>query len=85
MIGYLIYLTIGSAIGWLVAVLMRTTSGSYQILNIALGVLGAFLAGRLIPGVWLVDGITVRALLASLTGAVVLPAEINLLFWDRRR
>lgn len=85
MIGYFIYLIMGSAIGWLVTVVARTTGRAYQLINIGLGILGAFLAGCLIPGAWLIDGITVRALLASLTGAVVLPAEINLLFGGRRR
>ena len=85
MIGYLIHLVIGSATGWLVAIVMRTTPGPYWILNIALGIIGAFLAGRLIPGASLADGVTVRALFASLAGAAVLPAEIGLLFGRKRR
>lgn len=85
MIECLIHLVIGSATGWLVAIIMRTAPGPYWFLNIALGILGAFLAGRLIPGASLADGVTARALFASLAGAAVLPAEVGLLFVRKRR
>lgn len=72
----LIYLIFGAIVGYVASRIMRTNSQQGLLLDILVGVLGAFLAGYFISplvGVGTInDAITIPTLLVTLLGSVVL-------------
>ena len=46
--GFIIWLIIGGVVGWLASLIMRTDAQQGVLLNIVVGIVGAFIAG-LIP------------------------------------
>jgi uncharacterized membrane protein YeaQ/YmgE (transglycosylase-associated protein family) len=80
MIGFILWLVVGGIIGWLASIVMRTDAQQGIILNIVVGIVGAFLAGLFISGGSINNaGFDARALIASFVGAVVLLAIVNLI------
>ena len=79
--GIIIWLIVGGIVGWLASLVMRTDAQQGILLNIVVGIVGAFLAG-LVFGGSINDAITVESFLSSLLGAIVLLAIVNLV---RRR
>lgn len=80
MIGFIIWIVIGGIIGWLASIVMRTDGQQGILLNIVVGIVGAFLAGLIIGGGSINNaGYDVRSLVASFVGAVVLLAIVNLI------
>jgi len=79
MIGILIWLIVGGVVGWLASLIMRTDGQQGLLLNIVVGIVGAFLAGLLLGGGSINEGITLMSFLYSLLGAVVLLAIVNLI------
>ena len=80
---FLLILVVGGVLGWLASMLMRTDAQQGIILNIIVGIVGAFLAGflvtPLIGGAPITSGaFDIRSLIASFLGAVILLAVINL-------
>jgi uncharacterized membrane protein YeaQ/YmgE (transglycosylase-associated protein family) len=57
---------------------MRTNAQQGILLNIVVGIVGAFLAGLIIGGGSINQAITIESFLWSLLGAVVLLAIVNL-------
>ena len=78
MIGILIWLVVGGIVGWLASLVMRTDAQQGILLNIVVGIVGAFLAGLVLGGGSINDGITLTSFLYSLLGAIVLLAIVNL-------
>ena len=78
MIGIIVWLIVGGIVGWLASLVMRTDGQQGIILNIVVGIVGAFLAGLLIGGGSINDQITLESILYSLLGAIVLLAIVNL-------
>lgn len=78
----LIYLIAGAIVGYVASRIMRTNSQQGLILDIVVGVIGAFLAGYFISpllGIGTInDAITIPTLLVTLLGAVVLLAIVKL-------
>ena len=72
----IIYLIAGAIVGYIASMIMRTNSQQGLLLDIIVGVVGAFLAGYLISpllGVGTINNaITLPNLLVSLVGAVIL-------------
>jgi len=72
----IIYLIAGALVGYVASRIMRTNSQQGLLLDIVVGVVGAFLAGYFISpllGVGTInDAITIPTLLVSLLGSVVL-------------
>jgi len=72
----LIYLIAGAIVGYIASRIMHTNSQQGLILDIVVGVVGAFLAGWLISpliGVGTInDAITWQTMLVSLGGAIIL-------------
>lgn len=72
----IIYLIVGAVVGYVASRIMRTNSQQGLLLDIVVGVVGAFLAGALISpllGVGTInDAITVPTLLVTLLGSVIL-------------
>jgi len=79
----IILLVVGGIIGWLASILMRTDAQQGIILNVVVGIIGAFLAGivitPLIGGAPITSGsLSAMSLFVSFLGAVVLLAIVNL-------
>lgn len=72
----IIYLIAGAIVGYIASRIMRTNSQQGLLLDIVVGVIGAFLAGYFISpllGVGTInDAITIPTMLVTLIGAVVL-------------
>jgi uncharacterized membrane protein YeaQ/YmgE (transglycosylase-associated protein family) len=80
----IILLIVGGLIGWVASMIMRTDAQQGIILNIVVGIVGALLAGfiitPLIGGAPITSGaFDIRSILASLLGAIVLLAIVNLI------
>ena len=72
----IIYLIVGAIVGYIASRIMHTNARQGPLLDIVVGVVGAFLAGAFISplvGVGTInDAITLPTILVSLVGAVVL-------------
>lgn len=79
MIGIIVWLIVGGVVGWLASLVMGTDAQQGILLNIVVGIVGAFLAGLLLGGGTINEGITVMSFLYSLLGAIVLLAIVNLI------
>ncbi|HOB68020.1 GlsB/YeaQ/YmgE family stress response membrane protein [Ottowia sp.] len=80
---FIIWLVVGGVLGWLASLMMRTDGQQGVILNVVVGIVGAFLGGLLISPMVGVGNIndgnfSLPSLLVSLVGAVILLAIVNL-------
>lgn len=78
MIGIIIWLVIGGIVGWLASIIMRTDAQQGILLNIIVGIVGAFIAGMIFSGGTINEDINIVSFLVSLVGAVILLAIVNL-------
>jgi uncharacterized membrane protein YeaQ/YmgE (transglycosylase-associated protein family) len=85
MIGIIVWLVVGGIIGWLASIIMRTDAQQGILMNIIVGIVGAFLAGLIFSGGSINQDINLTSVLISLVGAVVLLAIINLFRRGRMR
>ncbi|MFN3943509.1 MAG: GlsB/YeaQ/YmgE family stress response membrane protein [Allosphingosinicella sp.] len=76
--GIIIWLIIGGIIGWLASIIMRTDAQQGILLNIVVGIVGAFIGGMLITGGSINEGINLTSFIVSLLGAIILLAIVNL-------
>ena len=77
--GLIIWLVIGGVIGWLASLVMRTDGQQGIILNIVVGIVGAFIAGLIFSGCTINSApLTLYTFLTSLVGAIILLAVVNL-------
>ena len=80
--GFLVWIIVGGIVGWLASLVMRTDAQQGILLNIVVGIVGAFLGGWLISplvGVGTInDGISIGSVIVSLLGAIILLAIVNL-------
>ena len=80
--GFLIWLIVGGIVGWLASLVMRTDGQQGILLNVVVGIVGAFLGGWLISplvGVGTINqGISIGSIIVSLIGAIILLAIVNL-------
>jgi len=79
----IVWLVVGGLIGWVASMIMKTNAQQGLILNIVVGIVGSVIGGWLIApllGAATVNqnDFSVRGLLASLIGAVILLAVVNL-------
>ena len=79
----IIWLVVGGLAGWVASLVMRTDARQGILLNIVVGIVGAFLGGWIISP--LVGGATINqgdlsvvGLLVTLGGAILLLAIVNL-------
>ncbi|MBX9881429.1 MAG: GlsB/YeaQ/YmgE family stress response membrane protein [Sphingomonas sp.] len=75
--GLIVWLVVGGVVGWLASLVMRTDAQQGLVLNIVVGIIGAFIGGLLFRGS-INDGITVYSFITSLVGAIILLALVNL-------
>ena len=81
---FIVWLVVGGLIGWVASMVMKTDAQQGVILNIVVGIVGAFLGGWLISplvGVPSInqDAFSVGAMAVSLVGAIILLAIVNLM------
>lgn len=84
MINIIVFLIIGALIGWLASRLMGTDGQQGLVLDIVVGIVGAFIAGWFITplvggGTILQGDFSLLALIVSLVGAILLLAVVKLL------
>lgn len=85
---FIIWIIVGGVLGWLASIVMGTNNQQGTLLNIVVGILGAFLAGLILTpllGITTINqsNFSLGGLLVSFTGAVILLAIVNL--FTRRR
>jgi len=80
--GIIIWLIVGGVVGWLASLIMKTDAQQGILLNVVVGIVGAFIGGWLIgPLVGagsINDGFSIMSFVVSLVGAVILLAIVNL-------
>lgn len=86
----IIWLVVGGVIGWIASLIMRTDAQQGVLLNIVVGIVGAFIGGLLISpligsGSINTSGLTLGSVVVSLGGAVILLAIVNLFRRGRAR
>ena len=79
----IIWLVVGGLIGWVASMIMRTDGQQGIILNVVVGIVGAFLGGFLLSpllGAGTVNSgdFSVAGLAVSLLGSIILLAIVNL-------
>lgn len=87
---FIIWLIVGGVVGWLASIIMKRDAQQGILLNIVVGIVGAFLGGLLLSplfgtGTINNSGLTVGTFLVSLGGAVILLAIVNLFRRGRTR
>jgi uncharacterized membrane protein YeaQ/YmgE (transglycosylase-associated protein family) len=83
MLNFIIWIIVGGVIGWLASMIMNTNGSQGTIIDIVVGIVGAFIAGLVLSpllGIGTInDGnFSLPALLVSLLGAVILLAVVRL-------
>jgi uncharacterized membrane protein YeaQ/YmgE (transglycosylase-associated protein family) len=83
-INFIVWILVGGILGWLASLIMNTDRQQGTLLNIIVGIVGAFLGGLLLSpllGVGTINqgDFSIGALLVSLLGAVILLAIVNLI------
>ena len=75
----IIWLIVGGVVGWLASMIMRTDAQQGVLMNIVVGVVGAFLAGLLFNRGTINEApLNLYTFLVSLVGAVILMGIVNL-------
>lgn len=87
---FIIWLIVGGIIGWVASLIMKRDAQQGIILNVIVGIIGSFLGGFLIApllgsGTANSGDFSIMGLLASLIGAVILLAIVNLFTRGRAR
>ena len=80
---FIIWLVVGGLIGWVASMIMKTDAQQGVILNVVVGIVGSMLGGWFIApllgsGTVNSNDFSIMGLLASLIGAVILLAIVNL-------
>ena len=81
---FIIWIVVGGILGWIASMIMKTDAQQGMLLNIIVGIVGAFLGGLLLAPLFGTGTInqsdfSIGSLLVSLLGAVILLAIVNLL------
>lgn len=82
MINFVIWLIVGGFVGWLASLVMRTDAQQGTLLNIVVGIVGAFIAGLVLTPLFGISTInesnfSLPAMLVSLLGAIILLAVVG--------
>lgn len=83
MINFIIWIIVGGILGWIASMIMRTDAQQGTLLNIVVGIIGAFVAGLVLTPLFGIGTInqnnfSIASLLVSLLGAIVLLGIVNL-------
>ena len=88
MLNFIIWLIVGGLVGWVASIIMKTNAQQGILLNVIVGIVGAFIAGYVLTPYFGISTInqnnfSMPALLVSLGGAVILLFVVSL-FRGRR-
>ena len=83
MINFIIWIIVGGLLGWIASIIMRTDAQQGTLLNIVVGIIGAFVAGLVLTPLFGVgtinqDNFSLASLLVSLLGAIILLGIVNM-------
>lgn len=83
MINFIVWIIVGALIGWVASMMMGTNARQGTLIDIVVGIVGAFLAGLLLTPLFGAGTInqgdfSLPSLLVSLLGAVILLAIVKL-------
>ncbi len=78
MVNIIVWLILGGIIGWLASIVMRTDAQQGVILNIIVGIVGAFIGGIIFNHDMNGGDFSLVALLEAFVGAIILLAIVNL-------
>jgi uncharacterized membrane protein YeaQ/YmgE (transglycosylase-associated protein family) len=81
---FIIWLIVGGLVGWVASIVMKTNAQQGMLLNVIVGIVGAFVAGLVLTpllGIGTINqnNFSLPALLVSLMGAIILLALVSLL------
>jgi uncharacterized membrane protein YeaQ/YmgE (transglycosylase-associated protein family) len=81
---FIIWLIVGGILGWLASIVMKTNGQMGLILNVVVGIIGAFVAGVVLTpmlGIATINqnNCSLPGLLVSFVGAVILLAVVSLI------
>lgn len=78
--GIIIWLIIGGIVGWLASMIMRTDAQQGILMNIVVGIVGAFIGGLIFARGDINNApLSIVSFIVSLIGAVILLAIVNLI------
>ena len=85
---FILWIIVGGILGWLASIVMKNNDQMGIILNVVVGIVGAFLGGLLLAPLFGTGTInqgnfSIGSLLVSFLGAIILLAIVN--FFRRRR
>jgi uncharacterized membrane protein YeaQ/YmgE (transglycosylase-associated protein family) len=80
---FIIWLIVGGLVGWVASIIMKTDGQQGTLLNVIVGVVGAFVAGLVLTpmlGIATINqnNFSLPGLLVSLMGAIILLALVSL-------
>ena len=84
MINFILWLVFGALVGWLASLVMRTDAQQGSLMNIIVGIVGAFIGGLVFSLLGLggsninSSDFSLGALLVSFVGAVILLGIVNM-------
>jgi uncharacterized membrane protein YeaQ/YmgE (transglycosylase-associated protein family) len=90
MINLIVWIVLGGIIGWAASLVMRNDAKQGMLLNIIVGIVGAFLGGLLLSpllglGTMTRDDFSLSALFIAFLGSLILLAVVNLIRRGRLR
>jgi uncharacterized membrane protein YeaQ/YmgE (transglycosylase-associated protein family) len=80
---FIIWLIVGGLVGWVASIIMKTDGQQGTLLNVVVGIVGAFVAGLVLTpmlGIATINqnNFSLPGLLVSLMGAIILLAVVSL-------
>jgi uncharacterized membrane protein YeaQ/YmgE (transglycosylase-associated protein family) len=79
---FILWLIVGGIVGWLASLIMKTDAQQGILLNVVVGIVGAFIGGWLISPLLgagtINEGFSIMSVVVSLIGAIILLAIVNL-------
>jgi uncharacterized membrane protein YeaQ/YmgE (transglycosylase-associated protein family) len=80
---FIIWLIVGGLVGWVASIIMKTDGQQGTLLNVIVGIVGAFVAGLVLTpmlGIATINqnNFSLPGLLVSLMGAIILLALVSL-------
>jgi uncharacterized membrane protein YeaQ/YmgE (transglycosylase-associated protein family) len=87
---FIIWLIVGGIVGWVASIVMGTNGQQGVLLNVIVGIVGAFVAGLVLSPLFGIatinqNNFSLPGLLVSLVGAIILLAVVSLFRGGLRR
>jgi uncharacterized membrane protein YeaQ/YmgE (transglycosylase-associated protein family) len=82
MINFIVWIILGGVLGWIASMIIGTNAQQGTLMNIVVGIVGAFVAGWLLTPLFGIatinqNNFSLQAMLISLLGAVILLGVLN--------